>query len=154
MSLKQRVALILRGVPGSGKSTFVSMMKTLPGLVAVHAIDDLHVDNSGNFLWDEENAERLSCLNYANFVQSCAAGAEIVICDAINIEVKEFQKYIDIAQQYDYCVYVVSSNPPTPEQSTKRNKHHTSSLQAREMYSRWESWPTKKMIKRLKNESK
>ena len=150
----QKIALILRGVPGSGKSTFVDMMRSSSGSVAIHAIDDLHADPSGNFLWDEENAERLYTLNFANFVQSCAAETDIVICDAINIEVEAFQKYVDIASQYNYAVYVVSPNPPTPSQSTKRNKHHTSSIQAKDMYARWEHWPTQKMLKELSCDDK
>lgn len=149
----QKIALILRGVPGSGKSTFVDMMRLLPGSISVHAIDDLHTDSDGNFLWDEENAERLYTLNFANFVQSCASGVETVICDAINIEAESFQKYIDIATQYEYKVYVICSNPPTPSESTKRNKHHTSSSQARDMYKRWEHWPTPVMLKELSNDS-
>ncbi len=146
---RSKIALILRGVPGSGKSTFVKAISMLPGSMAVHAIDDLHIDNNGNFLWDEENAQRLSTLNFANFVKSCAAGLDTIVCDAINIETEEFQKYIDIADQYNYSVYVICANPPTPAQSTKRNKHHTSSSQARDMYSRWEHWPTPRMLKEL-----
>ena len=149
-----KIAIILRGVPGSGKSTFVEKFRTLPGSTAIHAIDDLHIDDNGDFLWDEENAERLYTLNFANFVQSCAAGIENVVCDAINIETQSFQKYIDIASQYGYQVYVVTANPPTPAQSTKRNKHHTSSSQAREMYSRWAHWPTPEMLKELSHDDK
>lgn len=150
----QKIAIILRGVPGSGKSTFVEAMRSLPGSMAIHAIDDLHTDINGNFLWDEENAERLYTLNFANFVKSCAAETNIVIFDAINIEVEDFQKYVDIANQYNYVVYVVASNPPTPAQSTKRNKHHTSSVQAKDMYARWEHWPTQKMLKELSCDDK
>ena len=144
-----KIAIILRGVPGSGKSTFVELLKSFPGSSAIHAVDDLHTDTRGGFLWDEENAERLYTLNFANFVTSCAAGTDLVVCDAINIKSQEFQKYIDIATQYGYCAYVVCPNPPTPAESTKRNKHHTSSVQARDMYSRWEHWPTPVMLKEL-----
>ena len=142
-----KVAIILRGVPGSGKSTFVNMLRQTQGSVAIHAVDDLHVDKAGNFLWDEENQERLYTLNFANFVKSCSTGTNLVICDAINIEVSHFQKYIDIASQYQYLVYVVTPDPPAPDQSTKRNKHHTSSSQARDMYSRWQHWPPPKTLK-------
>ena len=151
---KTKIAIILRGVPGSGKSTFVNMMRNMSQSVDVHAIDDLHVDPEGNFLWDEENADRLYTLNFANFVRSCASGTETVVCDAINIETDAFQKYIDIANQYDYRVYVVTPSPPTASESTKRNKHHTSSSQAREMYSRWQHWPTPEMLKELSRDDK
>ena len=52
-----KLAVILRGVPGSGKSTFVNALRSFPGSLAIHAVDDLHVDDQGNFLWDEENQE-------------------------------------------------------------------------------------------------
>ena len=149
-----KIALILRGVPGSGKSTFVEAIRSIPGNTSIHAIDDLHTDSKGNFLWDEENAKRLYTLNFANFVKSCASGVNTVVCDAINVATMDFQKYIDIAEQYKYCVYVVCPNPPTPAQSTKRNKHHTSSSQAKDMYARWEHWPTPEMLKELSSDNK
>ncbi len=77
----------------------------------------------------------------------------MIVCDAINIEIDEFQKYVDIAKQYDYKVYVVTPDLPTPSESSKRNTHHTSALQAKEMYQRWESWPTAGMLKELINEN-
>ena len=149
---KEKIALILRGTPGSGKSTFVELIKKLNHNVTVHAIDDLHRDAEGNFLWDEENADRLYTLNFANFVRSCAQGLPLVMCDAINIQVIDFQKYVEIAKQYGYKVYVVTPDLPTPKQSSKRNTHHTSALQAKEMYQRWESWPSTAMLKELINE--
>jgi len=152
MSKNHKIAIILRGTPGSGKSTFVELMKKTHDNVTIHAIDDLHKDNQGNFLWDEENAERLYTLNFANFVKSCAIGATIIVCDAINIEIDSFQKYVDIAKQYDYKVYVVTPDLPTPKESSKRNTHHTSMLQAKEMYQRWQSWPSAGMLKELINE--
>ena len=39
---KYKIAIILRGSPGSGKSTFVDLMRKTDENVEVHAIDDLH----------------------------------------------------------------------------------------------------------------
>jgi predicted kinase len=147
-----KLALILRGTPGSGKSTFVKFVKSTNKKSVIHAVDDLHRDDHGNFLWDEENAERLYTLNFANFVKSCASNEPIVVCDAINIEISDFQKYVDIAKQYDYKVYVVTPDLPTPKESSKRNTHHTSAIQAKEMYQRWENWPSPAMLKELISE--
>ena len=143
--------VILRGVPGSGKSSFVNLLRLCHDDVVIHEIDDLHRDDHGKFLWDEKNAERLYALNFAKFVISCSESRKLIIFDAINIETKNFQCYVDIAEKYDYKVYVVCPSPPTPEESSKNNTHHTSALQARDMYRRWESWPSKEMIKEITN---
>lgn len=148
----QKIAVIVRGVPGSGKSSFIELLKSANSKIDIHSIDNLHKDDKGNFLWDEEHSERLYTLNFANFVISCSLSQPVVVCDAINIKISDFQKHIDIAELYGYIVYVVTPTPPSPEQSSKRNKHHTSALQAREMYKQWEDWPTKTMLKELSND--
>ena len=141
-----KTVVILRGIPGSGKSSFVKMISMCHDDTVIHEIDDLHKDAQGKFFWDEANAERLYTLNFANFVISCSKGRQLIIFDAINIEVKDFQHYVDIAEKYGYKVYVVCPNPPTPEESSKSNTHHTSAVQAREMYERWENWPSKEQF--------
>ena len=148
-----KIAIILRGAPGSGKTSFVSLMQKLSNKVSVHSVDDLHTDDCGNFLWDEENAERYYTLNFADFVRSCAEEIPLVVCDCINIQVENFQKYVDIAKQFGYFVYVVTPDLPSPNQSAKRNKHHVSSEQVREMYERWESWPTREHLEDLVDEN-
>jgi tRNA uridine 5-carbamoylmethylation protein Kti12 len=148
-----KIAVILRGVPGSGKTSFVNLMRKLSSEVSVHSVDDLHVDDHGNFLWDEENEERYYTLNFANFVRSCSEEIPIVVCDCINIHVSDFQKYVDVAKQFGYHVYVVTPELPTPAESVKRNKHHVSSAHAREMYKRWESWPSREHLEDLINEN-
>lgn len=147
------IAIILRGVPGSGKSSFVNLLVRSSEEAVIHAVDDLHKNDQGEFLWSEKNAKRNYTLNFANFVISCSRKEPLIICDAINIQVEDFQRYVEIAREYDYHVYVVTSDPPTPSQSCERNKHHTSSVQAKEMYRQWEHWPTNEMLKDLSNES-
>ena len=148
-----KIAIILRGVPGSGKTSFIDLMRKFSDEVSVHSVDDLHVDNVGNFLWDEENEERYYTLNFADFVRSCAEEIPLVVCDCINIQVENFQKYVNIAKQFGYFVYVVTPDPPSINQSAKRNKHHVSSEQAREMYKRWEHWPSRDHLEDLIDEN-
>lgn len=148
-----KTAIILRGVPGSGKSSFVDILTRQSSDVVVHAVDDLHRNDEGGFLWSEKNAKRIYTLNFANFVLSCSKNEPLIVFDAINIQVKDFQKYVDIAKDYGYLVYVVTAEPPLPSQSSERNRHHTSSVQAKDMYKSWEHWPTSEMLKDLSNES-
>jgi predicted kinase len=142
----------MRGLPGSGKSSFVSKFLKNQKESSVHAIDDLHTNDDGNFVWDEDNAERNYELNYANFVVSCSKNKDIVVCDCMNLATREVQRYVNIAEQFGYCVYVVTANPQSTRELTRRNKHNISSVLMRELMSRWEHWPTSPMLEKLSKE--
>ena len=136
-----KIALILRGVPGSGKSSFTEMVKMLPGTVVIHAVDDLHTDSEGNFVWNEPREKAYYMLNLANFVKSCAEGVSVVVCDCINIQVKDFQPYLEAAQEFGYKVYVVTPDLPPPGVGETRNSHSVSAEQISQMLNEWEPWP-------------
>jgi predicted kinase len=148
-SENSKIAIIMRGFPGSGKSSFVGkILRGIKGLV-VHAVDELHVDDDGNFNWKEDDTERNYELNYANFVRSCSKEKEVVVCDCINLSTREVQRYVSIAEQFDYHVYVVTASPKTSRELARLNKHNVSLIHIREMMSRWEHWPTSPMLEKL-----
>jgi predicted kinase len=138
---KNKIALILRGVPGSGKSSFTDVIKMIPGDVSVHAVDDLHKDSDGNFVWNEPMEKAYYMLNLANFVKSCAEGKLVVVCDCINIRFTDFQPYLEAAKEFGYKTYVVTPDLPTPEVAATRNSHSVASSQINEMLNDWEPWP-------------
>ena len=137
----RKIALILRGVPGSGKSSFTEMVKTLPDTVVIHAVDDLHTDSEGNFVWNEPKEKAYYMLNLANFVKSCSEGVNVVMCDCINIQVEDFQPYLEAAQEFGYKVYVVTPDLPQPDVGATRNSHSVSADQISQMLNEWEPWP-------------
>ena len=137
-----KIAVIMRGTPGSGKSTFVKFLSGLSDS-KVHAVDDLHIDETGSFFWDESQSEARYLLNYANFIKSCSEGIPLVICDCINIERDSVEKYVSAAKNFDYFVYVVTPDMPSALDSSIRNKHQVSSVQVSDMLKRWEDWPDK-----------
>ena len=141
----EKIAIILRGVPGSGKSTFTNMIRKLHGEnceVAVHAVDDLHKDSDGCFVWNEPKERAFYMLNLANFVKSCAEGIPVVVCDCINITFEDFKPYLEAAKEFDYKTYVVTPELPQPLVGATRNNHSVSENQIDQMLSDWEPWPS------------
>ena len=143
-----KIAIILRGVPGAGKSTFTKMLKEMSPRIAIHAIDDLHKDSEDNFVWNEPKAKAFYMLNLANFVRSCSEGRPIVVCDCINIRISDFEPYLEAAREFGYNVYVVTPDMPPAIIAEVRNSHGVSKHQIEEMKKNWEHWP----IKGAKNE--
>ena len=145
-SSDQKIAVIMRGPPGSGKSSFVEMLLSTCPMTAVHAIDDLHKDADGNFVWNEPKSRALYILNFANFVKSCAVGIPVVVCDCINIRLSDFESYLEAAREFGYKAYVVTPDMPLSIVAEARNSHGVSREQIEEMKSNWEHWPSKEHI--------
>ena len=109
--------------------------------VAIHAIDDLHKDSDGNFVWNEPKEKALYMLNLANFVKSCSLGIPVVVCDCVNITFRDFKPYLEAAKEFGYKTYVVTPEHPAPPVGATRNSHSVSEKQIQTMLSDWEPWP-------------
>ena len=140
---RDKIALILRGVPGSGKSTLIREISYYMPTAAIHAVDDLHNDSDGNFVWNEPKEKAFYMLNLANFIKSCASGNPVVVCDCINIRLSDFEPYLNAAKEFGYKAYVVTPDMPLSIVAEVRNSHGVSKEQIEEMKNNWDHWPTK-----------
>ncbi len=101
--------IIVRGLPGCGKSTFVQRNLELQlgcgaRSVAVCSTDDQFIDKSGNYVFD---ASKLGVNHQANqdkAARMMAAGVEVVFIDNTNTTHKEMRPYKDLAKTYGYDV--------------------------------------------------
>ena len=131
-----KFAFIVRGVPGSGKSTTARHLAGDSGVV--HAVDDLHTDKNGHFWWDDSLVNELYQKNFEAFTRSCQKGIPVVVCDNINVTREEYQKYIDCAGQHGYITSTVVLSKPSAIEAAQRNKHSVTIEQIQDMYDRWE----------------
>ncbi|XP_060590391.1 2',3'-cyclic-nucleotide 3'-phosphodiesterase-like isoform X2 [Ruditapes philippinarum] len=118
---------IMRGLPGSGKSTLVKCLQEVyKGIVC--SADDFFYDNDGTYNFD---AGRLSeahkfCQDKASY--HCDKGKPVVIIDNTNIQRWSMSFYVKLAQNScHYHVVIVEPRTPwryDPDELAARNIHN------------------------------
>lgn len=102
-----KVLIILRGLPGSGKSSFAKLMWSTN---VICEADDFFYDEDGNYIFDasklgqahKECQEKVETLMQDNKNNSHFS-KEIVVSNT-SITNKELKPYLDLASKYDYTV--------------------------------------------------
>ena len=75
-----RVMFIMRGLPGSGKSTIAHNLKQVYGEQAVIcSADDFRYNEKGQYIWKEEQTEEMHWLCENKAQQVCKQGEAVVI---------------------------------------------------------------------------
>jgi predicted kinase len=130
-----KIAYILRGIPGSGKTT---LAKKLAGDVGrIHSTDDFFMRN-GQYCFDPGKLAEYHAQNLARFQESVRAGIPVVVCDNTNIRRSHFAPYVAAAQNAGYEVRVISLPHPPAETAAQRNTHGVSQYTIQKMLSDWE----------------
>lgn len=135
--MENKFAFIMRGVPGSRKSTTAKFLAGETGVI--HAVDDYHTDKQlGIFLWDDDKEDEHYQSNYEDFVQSLDDNHKVVICDCINVTRDQYKKYVDAAKDRGYTTATVTMAAPTPSQAAEANQHDVTLEQISKMFENWE----------------
>jgi len=134
--MENKFAFIMRGVPGSRKTTTARFLAGARGVI--HSVDDYHKQDSGEFLWDDESKEEHYEKNFEAFVKSLDNSVGIVVCDCINITREEYIKYVQASRDRGYTTATVTMTAPTPKQAAESNQHDVSFDQIVDMYENWE----------------
>lgn len=135
--IQPKLVIIMRGLPGSGKSYWIEQFIVSQGIE--HAI---HIRQYGYFSTDRYfyqqgqyrfNPQKLAQYHQANlsaFIQALARHEPIVICDNTNIAKWEFMAYEAAAKALGYQIKVVLVGQPDDDQHqqlcAQRNQHKVS----------------------------
>lgn len=125
--------IILRGVPGAGKSTEV---ERLIGDGIVHSTDGI-IEATGDYFgffttMKETNnwgsLYRVHCENLENAIASMVEGISPVIIDNTNIKIKDFRAYVIEALKLGYdedniTIVDIGTGGCTAEELAERNTH-------------------------------
>ncbi|ABZ77037.1 conserved hypothetical protein [Shewanella halifaxensis HAW-EB4] len=127
------IAIIMRGLPGSGKSYWVEQyVKALPKYanestsVKVCSTDEFfYCDGQYNF--DPKHLSKYHQLNLTRFIHAIANKVPVVICDNTNMAQWEFEGYCVAAKAEGYQVQIQQIGEPKDKNHqllcADRNKH-------------------------------
>ena len=111
--------VILRGLPGSGKS---HMARTIEGAV-VCSTDDYFVDEAGHYKWARDKIHEVHKQCFLKFLRTLQEGtAQVVIVDNTNLLAWEIAPYYQLAESLGHQVVIVTIEAPV-ELCKRRNVH-------------------------------
>lgn len=130
--LNSRAVLILRGLPGAGKTSFIDILEQHlnspdPNALAVVSADHFFVDEkTGNYVFNKHllGQAHASCReNFEYFVQKRGSKRPLyLVVDNTNLTNKEVKWYVSEANKNQWDVIFVTFEVD-PEVSFKRNIH-------------------------------
>jgi predicted kinase len=131
---------ILRGVSGSGKSTYV---KKLPKYKVVHSTDNFFYKN-GKYKFDFKKLGYFHKKNLENFEKSLKEKKTIIVVDNTNLLAKEAKPYIKKAKEHGYRVILVDFKPKGAMWHYKRNRHNVPLKVIKEQIKKYKKEPLSK----------
>lgn len=121
-----KVMFIMRGLSGSGKSTIVSIIKSVYKNVVTCSADDYFYRDDGPYVFDKKSLgpAHESCRQKAK--RACQNMVPIVVIDNTNVRRWEIKFYTELASAHGYVS--VKVQPKTPwqhnaQELAARNKH-------------------------------
>lgn len=99
--MKKKVLVILRGLPGSGKSTFAELFRA----PICSADDFLMVD--GVYVWTQARVRRAHELCETKCKSLMEAEEPLIILSNMNVKARDWRTYREMAEKHDYMVFTV-----------------------------------------------
>jgi len=129
LSIKQlqvsKIMLIMRGLPGSGKSFLVKQIKLkYPQSVSVSADDYFMVD--GQYKFQAKLLKEAHEFSQSTCEYHCRENKSVIIVDNTNVKRWEMSNYLVLAEKYRYTVVLVEPQTPWKFDATHlaaRNSH-------------------------------
>ena len=132
----EKVVYIMRGIPGSGKSTQARRLAGATG--KIHSTDDYFMED-GKYVFDPNKLGRNHQLNFQAFKADLQLGVSPVIVDNTNSRKWEYENYAKAAEDAGYRVEVVQVPHIDPALAAQRNTHGVPEESIRRMIARWEA---------------
>jgi predicted kinase len=130
-----KTAIIMRGIPGSGKSTVAAMLRA-DGVIC--STDEFWTQPDGSYLFDKDRLQEAHQDTLRRFRDALKAGKSPVICDNTNVRRRYFADYIAAAEGAGYRVHVVHVEADSVAMAAERNSHNVKPETVARMAATWE----------------
>lgn len=140
-SVGGKSAIILRGLPGSGKSTYITMSdwSEYECEPLICSADHFFINEEGIYRFEQGglNAAHEACFEI--FQEAILSGHSLVILDNTNSKRWEYQKYVALANLHGYDVQIIHIiSDLTAKELAQRNSHDVPKYVIRQMMARFE----------------
>lgn len=118
--MSNRKVVIMSGIPGSGKSTYIK--KTYP-LSIICSADHYMVDSRGNYLFDPSKLSMAHGRCLVKFVAFIGGdNTRALVVDNCNLSYIDMAPYVDLALAFSISIEIITFECD-PETAYKRGKH-------------------------------
>lgn len=135
---QSKILIIMRGLPGSGKS---SLAQKLGKGGSVFSTDDLFMSPEGKYQFDQSKLKINHELNLNRTKKAMENGISPVVVDNTNVSSDDIRPYVELAHKLGYKIEF--REPETPwrydaSELAKRNAHHVPQDRIEGMLKNWE----------------
>lgn len=135
--------LIMRGLPGSGKTTFA---KNCGGtFMNTCSADSFFEWPDGRYVFDKDKLTKAHDACWQKFIGLVEKSEDLIIVDNTNIQLKEFSKYIKKAESNGYAV-VVFRMVANVDQCIARGLHKVPEEKVRARLAQFETYPSEILV--------
>jgi len=137
---KQKKLIILRGLPGSGKTELANDLLKKNKNGQIFSVNDFFI-NDGKFKYDTSKAKEAHLWNQSRAENAMKEGCSLIIINNPNVRKWEARPYVESGIKYGYIIEFIETNSVWKNdvyELSKRDVHNVPIEVIKKMKNQWE----------------